>query len=61
MTKQEAVTHFGSVAKLAEALGITTQAIYDWPETVPPLRQFQLERITGGILKAQDQIAGQVA
>ena len=61
MTKQEAVTHFGSVAKLAEALGITTQAIYDWPETVPQLRQFQLERITGGQLTAKDQITGEVA
>ena len=61
MTKQEAVTHFGSVARLAEALGITTQAIYDWPEIVPQLRQFQLERITGGELTAKDPITGEVA
>ena len=61
MTKQEAVSHFETVAKLAKTLGISTQAIYDWPETVPQLRQFQLERITNGKLKAKAPLPNQAA
>lgn len=61
MTKQEALAHFGTVAKLAKALGISTQAIYDWPEKVPALRQFQIERITNGQLQAEDPVPNEAA
>lgn len=52
MRTQDAVDHFGSQAALATALGIKQPSVADWGETVPPLRQLQLEKITGGALKA---------
>lgn len=55
MTKQEAVQHFKTGAKLAEALGITHQAVYDWGEKVPAVRQYQIEVLTEGKLKAERQ------
>lgn len=56
MTKQEAIEYFGSVPKLAEALNINRQAIYQWEE-IPPLRQLQIERKTGGELQADPEAA----
>jgi len=32
MTKQDAIALFGSVTQLAHALGITSQAIFQWPK-----------------------------
>jgi len=32
ITKERAIKLFGSAAKLADALGITRQAIYYWPD-----------------------------
>jgi len=47
MTKKEALAHFGgSMRKLAEALGLSTQAVHRWPqEKVPELRQYQIRDI----------------
>ena len=52
MTTEEAIKHFGSKKKLADALGIWPHPIYRWKESPPPLRQFQIERLTKGELKA---------
>lgn len=52
MDKQTVISHFGGPAKVAAALGISRQAVYGWPEIVPPRRQYEIERITGGELKA---------
>lgn len=52
MNKADAVNHYGSATQLAKALGITLQAIGQWGSEVPLLRQYQLERLTGGQLKA---------
>jgi hypothetical protein len=54
MTKTEALKHFGNdIFKLADALGCRSQAVYKWPgDTVPAGRQWQLEVITKGKLKA---------
>ena len=51
MTKAQAIEHFGSISKLAKALGVSYEAIRQWEE-VPELRQYQLERITKGALRA---------
>ncbi len=45
MTKQEAIDAFGSIRKLAEALGITEQAIHQWGDAVPELRSYQIRAI----------------
>lgn len=51
MKTQEVVDHFGGVRQAAEALGITTQAIYRWGADVPPLRQPHIQIVTNGKLK----------
>ena len=52
MKTTDAISHFGSKAKLAAALGINPVSIYSWHEAVPKARQYELERITKGKLKA---------
>ncbi|ATR83039.1 Cro/Cl family transcriptional regulator [Pseudomonas sp. HLS-6] len=54
MTKNQAIQHFGSISVLAKALGVTYEAIRQWGE-VPELRQYQIERITKGALKAKQK------
>jgi len=51
MTKTQAIKHFGSVSALAKALSVTYEAVRQWDD-VPELRQYQIERITKGELKA---------
>ena len=55
MTTQQAIRHFGSQAKLAKALGIKPPSVSVWGERPPMLRQFQIERLTGGKLKADKE------
>lgn len=46
MLTQEALDLFGGrVRPLAEALGLSVQAIYAWGEEVPPLRAYQIRDI----------------
>lgn len=51
MTKSQAIKHFGSITALAKTLGVTYEAVRQWAD-VPELRQYQIERITKGALKA---------
>lgn len=53
MKKSEVVEHFGSASKVAKALNITRMAVSAWPEIVPIQRQYELEHITKGALKAK--------
>lgn len=53
MRTSEAVVCFGSVRELAKALGVTEQAVYLWGEYPPPLRQYEIEDLTSGKLKAE--------
>ena len=52
MTKQEAIEHFGSRAKMARALNIGKAAVSLWCGDIPLGRQCQIEIITDGALKA---------
>jgi biotin operon repressor len=54
MTKTEAIKYFGSGSALAEALGLTRQAVADW-KRMPLGRQYQIEVLTNGELKADRQ------
>jgi DNA-binding transcriptional regulator YdaS (Cro superfamily) len=54
MRKADAIAAFGTAAELARALGITRAAIHQWGDTVPLARQYQVERLTQGRLKAPD-------
>ena len=53
MTTKEAVLHYETPANLAAALGITVHAIYQWGEKPPFLRQYQIELVSDGALKAE--------
>lgn len=52
MTTADAVSHFGTTAKLAAALRIKPQAVYQWGQEPPMGRQFEIQTITKGKLKA---------
>jgi molybdenum-dependent DNA-binding transcriptional regulator ModE len=49
MTKTEAIQHFGGIRKLAEALGISYEAVRQW-RSIPVRRQYELQDITNGSL-----------
>jgi len=52
MTRSEAIRFFGSQAALAKSLGIGRASVNNWGEQIPLGRQYQLEVLTGGALKA---------
>lgn len=53
MRTKTAIKHFGSAAELARHLGISRQSIHDWGDEVPEGRQYQLEILTNGALRAK--------
>lgn len=53
MKTQDAIKHFGGRQQLADALGITRPATYEWGDTVPELRQYQIEVLSGGAMRAE--------
>ena len=54
MTKQEAIEHFGGKAiNLANALGIKPSSVTQWGDEIPEVRQYQIEVLTDGKLKAE--------
>jgi hypothetical protein len=55
VTTEEAIEHFGSLKKLADALGIWPQVIYKWGQRPPMGRQYELEVKTNGVLRADHE------
>jgi DNA-binding transcriptional regulator YdaS (Cro superfamily) len=53
MNTTQAVSHFGSKKKLADALDISPSAVTLWGDVIPRLRQFQIQMLTGGVLSAE--------
>lgn len=53
MKTETAIKHFGSAAELARALGINRSAVHQWGESPPVPRQFQIQVVTNGQLKAE--------
>ena len=56
MKTADAVKAFGSVRELAEALEVSVQAVYAWGDEVPTPRDFQIEVLTRGRLRAQPAV-----
>ncbi|WP_325436009.1 Cro/CI family transcriptional regulator [Pseudomonas nitroreducens] len=52
MTVDQAAVFFGGKKRLAAALGLTPAAISMWGDSVPFLRQCQIQVISGGQLRA---------
>lgn len=59
MKKKTVIEHFGGVLATAKALGITSQSVSQWPEEIPELRAFQIERLTNGLLTVSANDAAQ--
>ena len=55
MTTDEAIKHFGSLKKLADALGIWPQVIYKWGQNPPMARQYEIQVKTNGVLRADHE------
>ncbi|MFT6331220.1 MAG: DNA-binding transcriptional regulator YdaS (Cro superfamily) [Bermanella sp.] len=60
MKKQIAVDHFKGKSNLAKALGISPASVSQWPDDVPELRAYQIERLTNGELKVDLPLIEQV-
>ena len=65
MTKSDVLNFFKTQQGVAKAMTnagfpISQAAVSKWPETIPPLRAYQIERITKGELKADDPLLMQL-
>lgn len=49
MTKQQAINFFGSATSLADAIGVSKQAVGQWG-AIPYARQYQIHVVSGGEL-----------
>lgn len=58
MKKIEVVDYFGGQKETGDALGISQAAVSLWGDEVPLTRQYQIEVITKGELKADVSISG---
>lgn len=45
MRKSEVINYFGGVCKTATALGIKHPSVSEWPEIIPEVRAYQVEKI----------------
>ena len=55
MKTQDAIKYYGSQSALARAVGVTRAAVNAWGDEMPIGRQFQIEVLTSGALKADRQ------
>lgn len=57
MTLNEAIEHFGSKKGIADALDVNKSTVTNWGEKIPIGRQFEIQVITKGKLKASKKAA----
>ena len=57
MNTADVIAFFGTKAAAARALNCSRLAIYQWGESVPFMRQFELEIKTAGALKSDYTLA----
>jgi hypothetical protein len=58
MTYDTALAHYKTGLKIAQVLGIKSQAVYQWKKTgvVPELRARQLQQLSRGRVKVDPQV-----
>lgn len=54
MTYEQSITYFGTLSKMARALGVKPASVSEWKNGIPETRQYQIELATKGILKADE-------
>lgn len=54
MTTDEIMRHYRTQEAVADALGISQAAVSQWGERPPMLRQYQIQVLTRGELRADD-------
>ena len=54
MNKTDVIEYFGSTRATAEAFGLTTQAVYKWPEKMSELNAIRAQRLSNGKLKYKE-------
>lgn len=59
MTYTDVLAHYGTQVAIAKALGITQSTVSAWGGIVPAKYQYQLEVITEGAMRADDQLRTQ--
>lgn len=53
MNYADLIAHFGSQSKVARALNVKPPSVHEWKKVgIPQTRQYQIEVVTGGALKA---------
>lgn len=52
MKTKEAIEYFKGKRRLADALGISVQAVQAWKENVPALREYQIKELMRGKKRA---------
>lgn len=54
MTLKQALKHFRTQTRLADALGISQAAVAQWGQRgyIPPVRQYQIQVVSRGKLRA---------
>lgn len=58
MRKKDAIEIFGSARALANAIGVTEQAVSQWGDVVPELRVYQLREIIRELSAIDEQGSG---
>lgn len=58
MKTADVIEFFGDVRQTAEALSMSTQAIYSWGEEVPKARQAHVELASKGKIKRDKPVYG---
>jgi hypothetical protein len=62
MNFDQVISHFGTQQKTANALGLSQSSIAEWKKNgIPEGRQFQIQVITGGALRAAPERKRQAA
>jgi hypothetical protein len=56
MKKRDVINHFGGEVKTAAALGLTRQAVYQWADPIPERLAYQIQVMTGGILRVDPSV-----
>ncbi len=52
MTTKEVIDYFETQVAIAKALGITQSAVSQWDDRPPMMRQYQIQIVTQGGLRA---------